>query len=310
MLGTGGDQHLRVVVLRRAQHLVGRPDLDELAVLQHRDAVGDLGDDAEVVRDEQHAGAVLAHQVAHEREDLRLRRHVERRGRLVRDQELGVEHQRHRDHDALPLAARELVRIRRRHARRIGQAHVGEPFENLRAPRRRVERRVPPQHLVDLLAAAHDGIERRHRLLEDHRHARAAQRLEPPLGRADELLAGEPDRAAGHRERARQQAHRRVRDHALAGARFADEADDLVRRDRQVTPSTACARSEPRGRPIVRPAISRMGALMPQDRRIRSGCRATASGRLEGPVVMRPPGVAFIEQLQRSVWRRARRTHS
>ena len=133
-----------------------RPDLDELALLQHRDAVGDLGDDAEVVRDEQHAGAVLAHQVADQREDLRLRRHVERGGRLVRDQELRVEHQRHRDHDALPLAARELVRVRRRHARRIGQAHVGEPLEHLRAPRRRVERRVPAQHLVDLLAAAHD----------------------------------------------------------------------------------------------------------------------------------------------------------
>ena len=35
------------------------------------------------------------------------------------------------------------------------------------------------QHLVDLVAAGHDRIERGHRLLEDHRHARAAQLAQP-----------------------------------------------------------------------------------------------------------------------------------
>ena len=44
-------------------------------------------------------------------QDLRLRGDVERGGRLVGDQQRRLEHQRHRDHDALALAARELVRI-------------------------------------------------------------------------------------------------------------------------------------------------------------------------------------------------------
>jgi hypothetical protein len=35
--------------------------------------------------------------------------------------------------------------------------------------------RVKAQHLVDLVAAGHDRIQRGHRLLEDHRHARGAQ---------------------------------------------------------------------------------------------------------------------------------------
>ena len=50
---------------------------------------------------------------ADQREDLRLRGDVERGRRLVGDQQRGLEHQRHRDHDALALAAGELVRIRR-----------------------------------------------------------------------------------------------------------------------------------------------------------------------------------------------------
>ena len=44
-------------------------------------------------------------------EDLRLRRHVERRRRLVGDQQVGIVDQRHRDHHALAHAAGELVRV-------------------------------------------------------------------------------------------------------------------------------------------------------------------------------------------------------
>ena len=44
-------------------------------------------------------------------EDLALDRHVERGRRLVGDQQLGLAGQRHRDHHALLLAARHLVRI-------------------------------------------------------------------------------------------------------------------------------------------------------------------------------------------------------
>ena len=44
-------------------------------------------------------------------QDLRLHGDVERRRRLVGDQELGLERQAHRDHHALLHAARELVGI-------------------------------------------------------------------------------------------------------------------------------------------------------------------------------------------------------
>ena len=67
-----------------------------------------------------------------EAQDLRLHRDVERRDRLVGDEQLGVEHQRARDADALALAAGEFVRIAVECIAR--QADLGEQLS--RAPRR------------------------------------------------------------------------------------------------------------------------------------------------------------------------------
>ena len=68
--------------------LVG--DLDDLAEVHHRDPVGDVLHDAEVVRDEQVGQAELGLQVLQQVDDLRLDRDVERADRLVADDELGV----------------------------------------------------------------------------------------------------------------------------------------------------------------------------------------------------------------------------
>jgi hypothetical protein len=88
-----------------------RRELDEAAEIHHADAVAHhVPHDREVVADEQVGQPELALQVLHQVQDLRLHRDVERRGRLVADQELGVGGQRARDRDALALAAREFVR--------------------------------------------------------------------------------------------------------------------------------------------------------------------------------------------------------
>ena len=70
-----------------------------------------MGDDGEVVGDEQVGEAALAAQVDQQIEDLRLDRHVQRRGRLVQQHDLGLQDQGAGDRHPLPLAARELVRV-------------------------------------------------------------------------------------------------------------------------------------------------------------------------------------------------------
>ena len=70
-----------------------------------------LGDDAEVVRDHDHGRAEVLLHALDERQDLRLGRDVQRGGRLVGDDQVGVVDERHRDHHALAHAPGELVRV-------------------------------------------------------------------------------------------------------------------------------------------------------------------------------------------------------
>ena len=65
---------------------------------------------AEIVGDEQIGEAELLLQVLQQVDDLRLDRDVERRDRLVADQQLGLDGERAGDADALALAAGEFVR--------------------------------------------------------------------------------------------------------------------------------------------------------------------------------------------------------
>ena len=110
-----------------AQTLLGRPDLDDLAEVHDGDAVGDLAHDREVVGDEHVGRPELLLEVLEQVDDLRLDRHVERRDRLVGDDELRAQRERAGDPDPLALAAGELVRV----AARV----LGRQPDELRAAR-------------------------------------------------------------------------------------------------------------------------------------------------------------------------------
>ena len=77
----------------------------------NRDPVGHFGDHAHVVGDQKDGRAEVGAKLAHELEDLSLDGDIQRSGRLVGDQHLWPARQRHRDHDALPHAARQLMRV-------------------------------------------------------------------------------------------------------------------------------------------------------------------------------------------------------
>ena len=79
--------------------------------------VGDVVGEAELVRDQQHGAALLGERADHA-QHLADQLGIERRGRLVEQQQLGIHGQRAGDGDALLLAAREV--------RRIGLGLVGE----------------------------------------------------------------------------------------------------------------------------------------------------------------------------------------
>ena len=162
------QQRLRVRMRRLLVDLVLRPDLDDLAEVHDGDAVGDVADDRQVVRDEDVRQAEVALERLEQVHDLRADRDVERGHRLVEDDQLRVERERARDADALALAARELVR---EPVRMLGREADGaqQLVDALLALVAAVAA-VDAQRLADDVAHGHARVQRRVRVLEDDLH--------------------------------------------------------------------------------------------------------------------------------------------
>ena len=107
----GCEQRLGVRVQWIAEELTGRRDLDDPAEIHHGNPMADVLDHGEIVRDKQIRQAEFALQIGEQVDDLRLHRDIERRDRLVADDQLRPWRQRPRDAEALPLSAREFVRV-------------------------------------------------------------------------------------------------------------------------------------------------------------------------------------------------------
>ena len=131
----------RVRVARRVEDREDVAELDDAARVHHDDAVGELGDQAEVVRDQDDRRVRLPLSRLQHLDDLRLDRHVERRRRLVGDEDARVVRDRHRDHRALAHAAGELVRVLVDAP--LGDGHADELEQLDRALRARRRRSVP-----------------------------------------------------------------------------------------------------------------------------------------------------------------------
>ena len=212
----------------RVEDLGDRPGLDRLARVHDADAVAGLEHQPEVVADEQHRGAELAAEGLDEVDDAGLDGDVERRGRLVEDQERRPRHQRHGDDDALLLAAGELVRVAVEDAGGVGQADRLDHAQRLGAGLGRAGALVDHRHFHQLAADLHRRVQARHRLLVDHRDLRAADPAQLGVGHGDELAALEADRAADDAAGLAEVAHDPERHRRLAAARLADEPERLA----------------------------------------------------------------------------------
>jgi len=85
--------------------------LDDAPEIHHRDAIGNAPHHREVVCDEQIGEAQLALQILQQVDDLRLNRNVQRRDRLVQNQQPWRQRQCARETNSLPLPAGEFPRI-------------------------------------------------------------------------------------------------------------------------------------------------------------------------------------------------------
>lgn len=107
----GRQQFLCVRVLRRIENVMAGTALDNLAVLYHDDIMGERLDHRQVMTDEQVRQAVLFLKLAQQCDDLFLHGAVQRRGRLVEQNQRGFQHQRPCNGDTLTLATGKLMGV-------------------------------------------------------------------------------------------------------------------------------------------------------------------------------------------------------
>ena len=166
---------MRIRHPHRREQVAGRRALNDTAGVHHRDLVGSAGDNGEVVRYEDHRHVPPALLACQQVEDLRLDGDVERRRRLVGDQQARLAGERDGDGDALAHPARELVRILPQPLLGRGNADSGEQLDASRSRSRRADFKMLPQAFAQLGAECQHRIERAHRVLKHHGKCRAAQ---------------------------------------------------------------------------------------------------------------------------------------
>ncbi len=206
---------------RRDQRGAGRR-LDDAAAIHDHHALAQPHDHCQVVADEESGEPATAPDVGQQVDDLALHRDIERAHRLVADDETRIRHQGARDHGALQLAARELVRIARAEFRR--EPHLGKQARDRPCALPRVEiRHQGAQRLRDALRNRHARVQAGLRVLEDVLQF-TAQRPERPLAQGVHPPAVPADLAA----RKRHQAQDRAAERALAAAGFPDQPEHLA----------------------------------------------------------------------------------
>ena len=185
--GAAGQQFLRVRVLRGGKQRGGAALLHQAALLHDGHAVGKAAHQVQVVRDHQHGHAVFAPQALQQIQNLPAQAHIQRRGRLIGQQKARLAGQRHRNHGALALPARELVRESARTPLRLGNARFRQQLNRLLRRAASGQAALEAQGLGHLRADGHQRIERRHRLLKNHGDFIAAQRAHLPLGQRQQV---------------------------------------------------------------------------------------------------------------------------
>ena len=178
------------------EHVLDGAVLDDPAVGHDTHPIRDLAHDREIMGDQQHGHAEALLQVLEQLQDLRLDGDIERGGRFVGDQQVGLVGERHGDHHALALAAGQLMGVGAQALLGLLQAHQVQQFESAGARLRLAHAPMQHQRLADLPVDGVQRIERRHRLLEDDADLVAAYLPERRLVGPDQLTPVQTDAAA------------------------------------------------------------------------------------------------------------------
>src|SRR5690606_9922911 len=184
------QQRQRVWMARIVIDVARTAGLDDPARVHHVYPVGVTSHHTEIVGDDDERDPEPLREILHQLQDLRLDRHVQRSGRLVGDDELGLAGQCHRDHYALAHATAQMVWILPEPALRVGDPHETQQFERSLPSLLIVLVEVRFERLGQLPPDGQHRIERSHRLLEHH--------PDVPATNLPNLSVAQPEKVAPH----------------------------------------------------------------------------------------------------------------
>ena len=214
-------------MLRAFDEGTGRLAFQRVAVVHHDDPVGMLANHPEVMGDQQQAHAQLAAQARQQFEDLCLHADIQRRGRLVGDQQPRLAGNRHGDHHPLALAAGQVLRVLVQVRSGARQLYQGKQFFGALPGLPAGEVGVGEQVFGDLLAQGQHRVEARQRVLENHPQRIALQLAHLPWRHAQQVTALE-QHLPGQPGVVRQQAHQRQGRGGFTAAGFTHQRQCLA----------------------------------------------------------------------------------
>ena len=288
-----------VLLARRLQHGPRLGLLHLAAVAQHLDAVRHLGDHREVVRDVDRGRVEALHRVLHRAQHPHLRRHVERRGGLVEDDQVGPRRHGHGRHHALELPARDLMGIAQTDLARVGKPQRLVEAHRVLARLAGLHHVVPQRALDRLVDQAVRRVEGCRRRLGHVGHARAPEPALLGLWHRPEIHPVEGDAPAYDPAARPREAHRGEAQGRFASPALADQAQHLAAPEREVhavddlLPGLARAALDPHVLHLQEHAHS----LSPDER-----CRSQSTTKFTETVrsAMAPAGMKGVRPMRRS----------
>ncbi len=221
------QETLRVGVAQGRKEFSRRGYFHDAAGIHHGDFIAAAGHHAEVVGHQDHRHVAVALLLGKQVEDLVLHRDIERRGRLVRQQQAGTARQCHGNTHTLAHApghfVGEAVEARRRFRNVHGAHQLNRGSCRLRFAKAQVTANVLRKLATDL----DHGVERGHGVLEHHRNLGAPQSLQVFRGPAEKLLAGVANRAGRMCVARGGEAHDGAAQDSLSRPGFTDNAQGL-----------------------------------------------------------------------------------
>ena len=208
---------------------VPRSAFDDPARVHHRDMVGQLRDDGEVVAHVQRRHLMALTQLAHRLQHPGLGGDIEAGGRLVADDHVRAAGKRHRDRHALLLPTGQLVGIAAQELVVGGQRHLLQGLAHAGAPSIGGHLAgVGVEGLGQLTVDAQRRVQGRARILGDVGDGPAPQPAQLAGAQVRQVAAVDHHRAAGEVAAGPAVPHQRHADGRLARARFSDQAQHLA----------------------------------------------------------------------------------